>query len=108
MKNPIRALFVVLFLFLTSLPALAQQKLLTIDDIFDPAKKVNFSGTTPNIRWLKDGTSYLLSNDPAKKDVPRLQRVNALTGEATLSSIQRRCKQPSLPLQALLRRTPGS
>ncbi|MEO7971044.1 MAG: S9 family peptidase [bacterium] len=74
--------FAVLFLFSISLPTLAQQKLLTIDDIFDPAKRVNFGGTTPNIRWLKDGTHYLLSNDASKKDVPRLQRVDAVTGAA--------------------------
>jgi dipeptidyl-peptidase-4 len=61
----------------------AQQKLLTLDDLYDPVKKVNFSGTVPNIRWLKDGTHYLLSNDPSKKNVPRLQKVNARTGEAT-------------------------
>jgi len=65
------------------LPALAQDKLLTLDDIFDPAKKINFSGTTPNIRWLKDGTHYLLANEPSKKNVPRLQKVNTLTGEIT-------------------------
>ena len=29
----------------------SQQKLLTIDDIFDPVKKVNFDGTTPTVRW---------------------------------------------------------
>ena len=63
--------------------ATAQQKLLTIDDIFDPAKRVNFSGTTPNIRWLKDGTHYLLSNEPSTREIPRLQRVNARTGETT-------------------------
>jgi dipeptidyl-peptidase-4 len=76
-------LFAVLFLFSISLPTLAQQKLLTIDDIFDPAKKVNFNGTVPNIRWLKDGRHYLLSNDAMKKDLPRLQKVDAITGEAT-------------------------
>ncbi|HKZ01661.1 MAG TPA: S9 family peptidase [Pyrinomonadaceae bacterium] len=63
--------------------ALAQQRLLTIDDIFDPAKRINFSGTVPTIRWLKDGKHYLLVNDPSKKDVPRLQKVDAATGEAT-------------------------
>jgi dipeptidyl-peptidase-4 len=62
---------------------LAQDKLLTIDDIFDPGKKVNFSGTTPNIRWLKDGRHYLLANDAMKKDLPRLQKIDAVTGEAT-------------------------
>ncbi|HKP45571.1 MAG TPA: DPP IV N-terminal domain-containing protein, partial [Pyrinomonadaceae bacterium] len=71
-----------LLLLLFSLTALAQQKLLTIDDIFDPAKRVNFSGTVPNVRWLKDGTHYLLTNDPARKDVPRLQKVDAVSGEA--------------------------
>jgi dipeptidyl-peptidase 4 len=65
------------------LPAIAQDKLLTVEDIFDPAKKVNFGGTTPNIRWLKDGKSYLLINEASKRNVPRMQRVNARTGEAT-------------------------
>jgi len=60
----------------------AQQKLLTIDDIFDPVKKVNFGGTSPTIRWLKDGKHYLLTNDPSKRDVPRLQKIDATTGEA--------------------------
>jgi len=82
LKKPARILFAVLFLLSSSLPTLAQQKLLTIDDIFDPAKRVNFNGTVPNIRWLKDGTHYLLSNDASRKDVPRLQRVDAVNGEA--------------------------
>jgi dipeptidyl-peptidase-4 len=70
-----------LILFKTS-SAPAQNKLLTIDDIFDPVKKVNFSGAVSNIRWLKDGKHYLLSNDPTKKDLPRLQKVDAVSGEA--------------------------
>ena len=82
MKNPIRILCAVLFLFAISLSALAQEKLLTIDDIFDPVKKVNFNGSVPNIRWLKDGRHYLLSNDAMKKDLPRLQKVDAVSGEA--------------------------
>ena len=65
-----------------SLTALSQQKLLTIDDIFDPVKRVNFNGTTPTVRWLKDGNHYLLVNDASRRDVPRLQKVNAATGEA--------------------------
>src|SRR5689334_9368571 len=60
----------------------AQNKLLTIDDIFDPVKRVNFSGTTPNIRWLKDGQHYLLTNESSRRDVPRIQKVDAATGEA--------------------------
>src|SRR5688572_12661508 len=67
----------------SSLTVLAQQKLLTIDDIFDPAKKVNFNGTTPTVRWLKDGNHYLVTNEASRTDVPRLQKVNAATGQAT-------------------------
>ena len=66
-----------------SLTVLAQQKLLTIDDIFDPAKKVNFNGTTPTVRWLKDGNHYLVTNEASRTDVPRLQKVNAATGQAS-------------------------
>ena len=64
-------------------PALkAQNKLLTIDDIFDPVKQVNFNGTTVTVRWLKDGNHYLITNPASRRDVPRLQKVNAATGEA--------------------------
>ena len=59
-------LFFILTLIALQAPsALAQNKVLTIDDIFDPAKKVNFSGTVPTVRWLKDGKHYLLT-DAAK------------------------------------------
>ncbi len=76
------------FLLATVLLALAthslraQNKLLTIDDIFDPVKKVNFNGTTPTVRWLKDGKHYLITNESSRRDVPRLQKVDAATGEA--------------------------
>ena len=62
--------------------ASAQNKLLTVEEIFDPAKRVNFNGSTPGIRWLKDGTHYLLTNEASRRDVPRLQKVNAATGVA--------------------------
>jgi dipeptidyl-peptidase-4 len=40
--------------------ASAQQKLLTLDELFDPRSKVNFSGSPPTgLRWLKDGAHYL-------------------------------------------------
>ncbi len=70
-------------IFAGAVAAQSQQKLLTIDDIFDPVKRVNFNGTTPTIRWLKDGNHYLLTNEASRRDVPRLQKVNAATGEAT-------------------------
>lgn len=44
----------------TSHPVFAQ-KSLTLDDIFDPQKKVNFNGVVPRIVWESDGESYLLS-----------------------------------------------
>ena len=76
-------LFLVLALCLCQASAtLAQQKLLTIDDVFDPVKRVNFSGSVPTIRWLKDGAHYLQANDPTRTVMPRLQKVDALTGEA--------------------------
>src|SRR5690348_8662027 len=56
--------------------------MLTVEDIFDPVKHVNFNGTTPTIRWLKDGRHYLVINDEARHDVPRFQKVDAATGEA--------------------------
>src|SRR5919112_6816810 len=72
-----------LFVLLALCPAAAraQEKLLTIEDIFDPAKKVNFSGTPPsNLEWLKDGGSYLQSRRQDGAAV--LLKVNARTGEA--------------------------
>src|SRR5581483_2911311 len=53
------SLLIVLFLLVPSV--VAQNKLLTIDDIFDPQKRVNFSGT------------------PSQ---PRLLKVNAVTGKS--------------------------
>ncbi len=76
-------LLATVFLVLGAQPLRAQNKLLTIDDIFDPAKRVNFNGTTPTIRWLKDGNHYLVTNEASRRDVPRLQKVNAATGETT-------------------------
>ena len=77
-----RIILATVFLALVTQSLKAQNKLLTIDDIFDPVKKVNFNGTTPTVRWLKDGDHYLLTNEASRRDVPRLQKVNAATGEA--------------------------
>src|SRR6185503_6992227 len=71
------------FLLSLGIAVQAQNKLLTIDDIFDPVKKVNFNGSTPTVRWLNDGKHYLVTNESSRRDVPRLQKVNAATGEAT-------------------------
>src|SRR5687767_2287793 len=82
-KNLTKLSCVLAFVLALTLSAHAQQKLLTIDDIFDPAKRVNFNGTTPTVRWLKDGNHYLVTNEASRRDVPRLQKVNAATGQAT-------------------------
>ena len=74
-------LFLVLALIFHAPGVLAQNKLLTVDDIFDPVKKVSFSGTTPTVRWLKDGRHYLLSSS-TKDDAGKIQKVDAANGEA--------------------------
>jgi dipeptidyl-peptidase 4 len=84
MTNMNRSLLLAtVFLALFTHSLRAQNKQLTIDDIFDPVKKVNFNGSTPTTRWLKDGNHYLLTNEATRRDVPRLQKVNAATGEVT-------------------------
>ena len=63
--------------------ALAQDKLLTIDDIFDPVKRVNFNGSPPfGLTWLKDGTHYLQAKVDQQTRSAQLLRVDALTGES--------------------------
>jgi hypothetical protein len=91
-----------------AVPTLAQNKMLTVEDIFDATKRVNFNGTTPSIRWLKDGTHYLLTNEASRRDVPRLQKVDAATGEAVHFSIRQRCKPRLLHYPGLVRKTLGS
>lgn len=55
-------LFAAALVCLTLAPARAQQKLLTIDDLYDPAKRVDFGGSPPSPRWLRDGEHYLVAN----------------------------------------------
>jgi dipeptidyl-peptidase-4 len=59
----------------------AQNKLLTIDDIFDPQKKVNFSGNASSPRWLKDGVHYIVASKD-RNAFPRLLKVDAVTGKS--------------------------
>lgn len=76
-----RTLLALVFISILASTVYSQQKQLTNDDIFDPVKKVNFSGSVPAIRWMKDGVHYLQTNEPGSK-LPRIQKVNAATGEA--------------------------
>ncbi|HEX3083823.1 MAG TPA: DPP IV N-terminal domain-containing protein, partial [Pyrinomonadaceae bacterium] len=73
---------VVVIAFLFAVPSFrAQNKLLTIDDIFDPVKRTNFSGNPAQPRWLKDGAHYLVASKDSNA-FPRLQKVDAVTGKS--------------------------
>lgn len=78
-------ILLLLILLIPAVSVLAQEKLLTLDDIYDPvpAKRVRFSGTpTPRAIWAKDGNAYLqVMPDPSGKN--QLMRVDARSGEAT-------------------------
>ena len=64
------------FLLFTS-PVFAQDKLLTLDDIYDPEKRINFSGKmATGLTWLPDGTSYL------ERRNGQVTKVDAATGKA--------------------------
>ncbi|MCI0664392.1 MAG: hypothetical protein L0220_25315, partial [Acidobacteria bacterium] len=64
------SLLLIALLFIPSVHA--QDKLLTLDDLYDPSKRVNFSGNPPTgMTWLDD-KHYLL----------RGNKVNALTGQS--------------------------
>src|SRR5437763_12109123 len=83
MKSIVRKplILIIVLLVLGSPRVFAQNKLLTIDDIFDPAKRVNFSGTPSNPRWLKDGEHYIVVSKD-RNAFPRLLRVDAITGKS--------------------------
>jgi dipeptidyl-peptidase-4 len=81
LRNKTR-LAVVLSILILVPAAQAQLKTLTIDDIFDPAKRVNFSGNPSQPRWLSDGLHYLVVSKD-RTAFPRLLKVNAVTGAAT-------------------------
>jgi len=70
--------FLVIALFALASVVVAQDKLLTLDDIFspDPARRVRFGGTPVAVQWAGDGKSF-------KQVVNgRLMRVDAVTGQA--------------------------
>src|SRR3989440_4812317 len=83
MKSIVRKplILIIVLLVLGSPRVFAQNKLLTIDDIFDPAKRVNFSGTPASPRWLKDGEHYIVVSKD-RNAFPRLLKVNAITGKS--------------------------
>ncbi|MBI3949680.1 MAG: S9 family peptidase [Acidobacteria bacterium] len=61
----------------------AQEKLLTLDDLYDPKTKVNFSGSPPlDLTWLPDGEHYLQRKTEPKSGETQWLKVNALTGDS--------------------------
>lgn len=74
MKN-LRWILTAIFVF--SAFASAQDKLLSIDDLFDPEKRIPFSGRPLQIRgWTKDGKGYKVFQGG------QLLRVDAVSGES--------------------------
>lgn len=77
-------LLLVLLLFVVSSLARAQEKLLTIDDIYDPDRRVQFGGKpTLGVRWLVDGTSYAQTRT-GDDGQSGFYRIDAKTGKQTL------------------------
>ncbi len=71
-----RLTFVITAIALLSAAALAQEKLLTLDDIFspDPKVRVAFSGTSKQFPWSNDGRYF------KQAEAGKLVRVDAVTG----------------------------
>ncbi len=57
----------------------AQEKMLSIDDIYDPQKRVRFGGNLTPLQWNKDGSLRQVKIGAGGTEV---YRFNALTGEA--------------------------
>jgi dipeptidyl-peptidase 4 len=72
------ALFAFLFLCLAAPVARAQNKQLTLDDLFDPTKR--FSGSFTPLQWLPDGKSYLQFSVNPETKLPEAVVVNAADG----------------------------
>lgn len=61
--------------------ALAQRRPLTIDDLYDPTRRVNFAGTPmPAVTWM-DARRYAIARQTP--DGPEWQAIDAATGAAT-------------------------
>ncbi len=58
-------------------------KRLTLEALFDPVQRVNFSGNLPRLVWLPDGKQYLSFEINAQTRQYEVVRVEALTGKRT-------------------------
>jgi dipeptidyl-peptidase-4 len=72
MRNTSARITILLLALLFAPPTYAQEKLLTLDDLYEPSKRINFTGDPPmRMVWLDD-KHYLL----------RGNKVDALTGQS--------------------------
>ena len=77
-----RAALIACAVLLLSGSSLAQQRALTIDEIYDPEQRVDFSGQTPSrLTWLSN-TRYLQHERDSASRTTRLLSVDADTGAA--------------------------
>ncbi|MGQ9897007.1 MAG: DPP IV N-terminal domain-containing protein [Acidobacteriota bacterium] len=58
-------------------------KRLTLEVLFDPVRRVNFSGNLPRLVWLPGGEKYLSFETNAQTQQYEVIRVNALTNQRT-------------------------
>jgi len=81
-RRAARVMLAVAFVGASWAPASAQDKLLTIDDLYDPVKKVDLSGAPPtDLVWIDD-THYLSSTTDSKRQTTGLVKVDAISGKA--------------------------
>ena len=77
-----RAAFAACAVLIASGSGLAQQRALTVDEIYDPELRVDFSGQTPSgLTWLSN-TRYLQRERDQASGATRLLSVDADTGDA--------------------------
>jgi dipeptidyl-peptidase-4 len=74
-------LFALLLIVLT-VPSAAQKKRLTLDDLFDPQRRVNFNGSLPRVSWLPDGAHFLHYNFNPERGPVGVRKVEAATGKS--------------------------
>lgn len=79
MKIKLHVLIVLLVSLLYADTALAQGKMLSIDDIYDPQKRVNFSGAFVQVEWNSDSRHFIQSTFDPKSGV-RVVKVDSETG----------------------------
>ena len=82
MRILIRYYAPLIILISLSMPVVAQNRLLTNDDIYDPIKRTKFSGEPITyLKWLMDGERYLIRGTDPKSGVSQVLKVSAPTGE---------------------------